>query len=89
MPTLKLACLIRAAIQDGGDRGGVDPDTAGREKYLPVAWRSWVRKLEAFLTPWWNCSGQKRILEVYLNVAEFDEGVFGAEAASALFRYLL
>src|SRR5690606_19401020 len=26
--------------------------------------------------------GKRRILEVYLNVAEFDEGVFGVEAAA-------
>ncbi|NCV66972.1 MAG: hypothetical protein EBW61_03835 [Rhodobacteraceae bacterium] len=44
-----------------------------------------LRKFQtrAFLTPvvelFWS---KERILEVYLNVAEFDEGVFGAEAAS-------
>jgi len=47
-------------------------------------WRSWVRKgLEAGLTlgietVWSN----KRILTVYLNIAEFGDGVFGVEAAS-------
>lgn len=46
--------------------------------------RSWVRKaLEAPLTlsielTW----GKRRILEVYLNVAEWGPGVFGIEAAS-------
>ncbi|WP_422103520.1 monofunctional biosynthetic peptidoglycan transglycosylase [Vreelandella sp.] len=47
--------------------------------------RSWVRKgLEAWFTllieTLW---GKQRILEVYLNVAEWDTGVFGLEAASA------
>ncbi|MEM9032923.1 MAG: transglycosylase domain-containing protein, partial [Pseudomonadota bacterium] len=46
--------------------------------------RSWFRKaLEAALTPLvelvWS---KRRILEIYLNVAEFDEGVFGVEAAA-------
>ncbi|BCA92767.1 MAG: monofunctional biosynthetic peptidoglycan transglycosylase [Halomonas meridiana] len=46
--------------------------------------RSWVRKgLEAWFTllieTLW---GKQRILEVYLNVAEWDTGVFGLEAAA-------
>jgi len=46
--------------------------------------RSWVRKgLEVYFTfmielIW----GKKRILEVYLNVAEMGKGIFGVEAAS-------
>ena len=45
---------------------------------------SWPRKaLEAALTPAVEAAWSKRrILEVYLNVAEFDEGVFGVEAAA-------
>ncbi|MFM0902881.1 monofunctional biosynthetic peptidoglycan transglycosylase [Citrobacter freundii] len=46
--------------------------------------RSWVRKgLEAGLTlgmeTVWN---KKRILTVYLNIAEFGDGIFGVEAAA-------
>lgn len=46
--------------------------------------RSWFRKaLEAWFTVliefFW---GKQRILEVYLNIAEWGEGVFGLEAAS-------
>ncbi|ADO43161.1 monofunctional biosynthetic peptidoglycan transglycosylase [Ketogulonicigenium vulgare Y25] len=46
--------------------------------------RSWLRKsLEALMTPvielFWS---KRRILEVYLNIAEFDRGVFGVEAAA-------
>jgi len=46
--------------------------------------RSLVRKgLEAWLTTWIEASWPKRrILEIYLNLAEFGPGVFGAEAAS-------
>jgi len=46
--------------------------------------RSWLRKgLEAYFTvlieTFWS---KQRILEVYLNVAEFGRGVYGAEAAA-------
>jgi len=46
--------------------------------------RSWVRKgLEAWYTLWiellWP---KKRILEVYVNVAEFGDGIYGAQAAA-------
>ena len=49
-------------------------------------WRgaSWVRKgLETWFTAWIELSWDKRrILEVYLNVAEFGPGTYGAEAAA-------
>jgi monofunctional glycosyltransferase len=46
--------------------------------------RSWARKsIEAVWTPvievLWS---KRRILEIYLNVAEFDTGVFGVQAAA-------
>jgi len=46
--------------------------------------RSWLRKgLEAWLTAWIELLWPKRrILEVYLNVAEMGPGVFGVAAAS-------
>jgi monofunctional glycosyltransferase len=49
--------------------------------------RSWIRKgLEAWFTvliEWlWP---KQRILEVYLNIAEFGRGIYGAEAASQAF----
>lgn len=45
--------------------------------------RSWVRKgLETWYTFWIELLWPKeRILEVYVNIAEWDDGVFGAEAA--------
>ena len=48
---------------------------------------SWVRKgLEAWLTLWIEaCWPKNRILEVYLNSAEFGPGVFGVGAASEYF----
>lgn len=49
--------------------------------------RSWVRKgLEAWFTVLIEASWSKRrILEVYLNVAQFDADLFGAEAAAQRF----
>jgi monofunctional biosynthetic peptidoglycan transglycosylase len=49
--------------------------------------RSWLRKgLEAYLTVLIEaCWPKRRILEVYLNVAQFDADLFGAEAAAQRF----
>lgn len=75
---------IRAALDAGSKRGAstVSQQTV-KNVYL---WhgRSWVRKLlEAGLTPMVEAVWTKRrIIEVYLNIAEFDEGVFGVNAAS-------
>lgn len=75
---------IRQAL-DAGSRRGASTLTQQVVKNV-FLWhgRDWTRKaLEAVLTPvvevLWS---KERILEVYLNVAEFDEGVFGVEAAA-------
>ena len=75
---------IRSAIEDGSGRGA---STISQQVVKNVyLWhgRSWLRKaLEAMITPVVEAAWPKRrIVEVYLNVAEFDEGVFGVEAAA-------
>lgn len=75
---------IRAALAEGRGRGA---STISQQVVKNVyLWhgRSWIRKvLEAGMTPLVEATWSKRrILEVYLNVAEFDAGVFGVEAAS-------
>jgi len=75
---------IQAALDSGGNRGA---STISQQVVKNVyLWhgRSWFRKsLEALWTPLVEAVWSKRrILEVYLNVAEFDEGVFGVQAAS-------
>lgn len=75
---------IRDALEDGATRGASTiSQQVVKNTYL---WngRSWLRKaLEALITPIvemvWT---KRRIVEVYLNVAEFDEGIFGVEAAA-------
>ncbi len=75
---------IRAAINEGGGRGASTiSQQVVKNAYLWQG-RSWTRKaLEAVMTPVLEAVWTKRrILEVYLNVAEFDEGVFGVDAAA-------
>jgi monofunctional glycosyltransferase len=46
--------------------------------------RSWLRKAEEAAITWMmeHTMSKRRILELYLNVAEWGDGVFGAEAAA-------
>ncbi|HEX5767261.1 MAG TPA: monofunctional biosynthetic peptidoglycan transglycosylase [Burkholderiales bacterium] len=46
--------------------------------------RSWLRKAQEAVITWMmeRTLSKRRILEIYLNVAEWGEGVFGAEAAA-------
>lgn len=75
---------IRLALDAGAQRGA---STITQQVVKNVfLWHGggWFRKaLEAALTPvveaFW---GKRRILEVYLNIAEFDAGVFGAQEAA-------
>lgn len=75
---------IRDAIADGAARGGSTISQQTAKNAFLWHGRSWFRKaLEAAITPVMEAIWPKsRVLEVYLNVAEFDEGVFGAEAAA-------
>ena len=75
------------AIREALDRGRGGASTISQQTVKNVfLWQgqTWTRKaIEAVITPLvelvWS---KRRILEVYLNVAEFGEGVFGAEAAA-------
>ncbi len=75
---------IRAALDEGAARGGSTISQQVVKNVFLWQGRSWIRKaLETAITPAveaiWS---KKRIIEVYLNVAEMDEGVFGVEAAA-------
>ncbi|NIZ60547.1 monofunctional biosynthetic peptidoglycan transglycosylase [Sedimentitalea sp. CY04] len=75
---------VRAVLDEGAKRGG---STISQQVVKNVfLWqdRSWLRKaLETLITPAVEAVWSKqRILEVYLNVAEMGEGVFGVKAAA-------
>lgn len=75
---------IRGVIARGEVRGASTISQQVVKNVYLWQGRSWPRKaLEAILTPAVEIAWPKqRILEVYLNVAEFGEGVFGVEAAA-------
>ena len=75
---------IRGALADGAGRGASTITQQVVKNAFLWQGRSWVRKaLEAGLTPVVEATWPKRrILEVYLNVAEMGEGVFGVQAAA-------
>jgi monofunctional glycosyltransferase len=75
---------IRQAIEAGSNRGASTISQQVVKNVFLWQGRSWVRKaMEAMLTPVVELVWSKqRILEVYLNVAEFGDGVFGVQAAA-------
>lgn len=75
---------IRAALEDGGARGASTITQQVVKNVFLWHGRTMLRKvLEAMITPVVETLWSKdRILEVYLNMAEFDEGIFGVQAAA-------
>ena len=75
---------IRDALEDGGSRGASTITQQVVKNVFLWQGRSWVRKaLETSMTPIVEIVWSKqRILEVYLNVAETGQGIFGVEAAA-------
>ena len=78
---------IRKALEEDGRRRGASTLSQQVAKNLFLWPGGWVRKgLEAYLTVLIEALWPKRrILEMYLNVAEFGPGVFGVQAASVRF----
>jgi monofunctional biosynthetic peptidoglycan transglycosylase len=75
---------IRDAIAKGSQRGASTLSQQTVKNVFLWQGHSWVRKaMEALMTPvvelMWT---KRRILELYLNEAEFAEGVFGVQAAA-------
>lgn len=75
---------IRDAIEGGGKRGGSTISQQVAKNVFLWHGRTYLRKgLEAGFTVLIELIWPKeRIIEVYLNVAEFDGGVFGVKAAA-------
>jgi len=79
------SAAVRQALREGALRGGstISQQTVKNAFLWPG--RNWLRKgVEALLTAYiemvWS---KRRLLEIYLNIAEFDTGVFGIEAAAS------
>ena len=75
---------IKLAAAEGANRGASTLTQQVAKNVFLWQGRSWVRKaMEAMLTPAIELVWSKqRILEVYLNVAEFGDGIFGVQAAA-------
>ncbi|OIQ33257.1 MAG: monofunctional biosynthetic peptidoglycan transglycosylase [Alphaproteobacteria bacterium MedPE-SWcel] len=75
---------IRTALESGASRGASTITQQVVKNVFLWQGRSWVRKaLETFITPVVEATWSKRrIVEVYLNIAEMGEGIFGADAAA-------
>ena len=75
---------IRKVIEAGSTRGASTLSQQTAKNVFLWHGRDWTRKaLESGFTLMIEALWPKRrILEVYLNVAEFDDGVFGVEAAA-------
>ena len=78
------SAAVRQALREGALRGGstISQQTVKNAFLWPG--RNWLRKaVEALFTPYIEMVWSKlRLLEIYLNIAEFDTGVFGIEAAA-------
>lgn len=75
---------IRKVVASGSSRGASTLTQQTAKNVYLWQTRSWFRKsAETLLTPvieaMWS---KRRILEVYLNVAEFGPGIFGIDAAA-------
>ncbi|HQU70561.1 MAG TPA: monofunctional biosynthetic peptidoglycan transglycosylase [Albidovulum sp.] len=75
---------IRKALDEGAGRGASTISQQVTKNVFLWQGRSWLRKaLESVMTPVvelvWT---KRRVLEVYLNVAETGTGIFGVEAAA-------
>lgn len=79
---------IGDALQEGADGGRLRGASSISQQVVKnlFLWpgQSWLRKgIEAYLTVWLELLWPKRrILEVYLNIAQFGDRTFGAEAAA-------
>lgn len=78
------ATAIRTALSQGASRGGSTITQQTVKNVFLWQGRSWLRKgLELGMTPFAEIIwGKRRILELYLNMVEYDTGVFGIQAAA-------
>lgn len=82
---IEVAASLERARRKGGAARGSSTITqqCARSTFLWTG-RSWIRKgLEAYYTYWMETLlSKQRILEVYVNVIEMGDGIYGIEAAA-------
>ena len=78
------SAAVRRALRDGAMRGGSTISQQTVKNAFLWQGRSWLRKaIEALMTPYVEAVWSKRrLLEIYVDIAEFDTGVFGIQAAA-------
>lgn len=78
------SAAIQTALSEGAVRGGSTISQQTVKNAFLWQGRNWIRKgLEAIVTPFADWVwGKQRMIEIYLNVIEFDTGVFGIQAAA-------
>ena len=76
--------VVEAADEGGVARGASTIAMQTAKNLFLWPGRSYVRKvMELPIALWLDfVLGKRRLMEIYLNIAEWDEGVFGAEAAA-------
>lgn len=83
----ELNSVVEDALEGGSPRGASTLTMQLAKNLFLWNSRSYVRKiLELPLAFWVDLVlSKKRIMEIYLNIAEWDDGVFGAESASQIY----
>ncbi|MGB0798259.1 MAG: monofunctional biosynthetic peptidoglycan transglycosylase [Planktomarina sp.] len=78
------SAALRRALSEGAVRGGSTISQQTVKNTFLWHGRNWIRKaMEAVMTPYAEAVWSKRrMLEIYINIAEFDTGVFGIQAAA-------
>ncbi len=82
-----IADAVYERVKQGRSRGASTVSQQVAKNLFLWPGKSFVRKgLEVWFTLWIEtCWPKERVLEVYLNVAQFGDGIYGVEAASVVF----
>lgn len=79
--------VIKTALRRGTSRGASTIPMQTAKNLFLLSQRSYIRKgleipLALFLNSIWS---KRRMMEVYLNIAEWGDGIYGAEAAAQFY----
>ncbi len=82
-----LGTVVQTALEDGASRGASTIPMQTAKNLFMLSNRSYMRKgleipVALYLDTIWS---KRRMIEIYLNVAEWGNGIYGAEAASQFY----